>query len=103
MAIELLAVGYRYAGASRATLRSINLRLEPGRVLGVAGANESGKTTLCLAASGFAPGVVGGHLDQCLSTCPAADHMQEDIDPAEFGEDCRGGGFCPSKIEQIQG
>lgn len=63
MAIELLAVGYRYAGASRATLRSINLRLEPGRVLGVAGANESGKTTLCLAASGFAPGVVGGHLD----------------------------------------
>lgn len=63
MAIELLAVGYRYAGASRPTLRSVDLRLEPGRVLGVVGANESGKTTLCLAASGFAPGVVGGHLD----------------------------------------
>ena len=62
MAIELLGVGYRYAGASRPTLLSIDLRLEPGRVLGVAGANESGKTTLCLAASGFAPGVVGGHL-----------------------------------------
>ena len=63
MAIELLAVGYRYAGASRPTLRSIDLRVEPGRVLGVVGANESGKTTLCLAAGGFAPGIIGGHLD----------------------------------------
>jgi len=63
VAIELSAVGYRYAGASRPTLRAVDLRLEPGRVLGVVGANESGKTTLCLVASGFAPGVVGGHLD----------------------------------------
>ncbi len=63
MAIELSAVGYRYAGATGPTLRSVDLRLEPGRVLGVVGANESGKTTLCLVASGFAPGVVGGHLD----------------------------------------
>jgi energy-coupling factor transporter ATP-binding protein EcfA2 len=63
VAIELVGVGYRYAGASRATLRSIDLRLEPGRVLGVAGANESGKTTLCLVASGLAPAVVGGKLD----------------------------------------
>jgi energy-coupling factor transporter ATP-binding protein EcfA2 len=39
------------------------LRLEPGRVLGIAGANESGKTTLCLVASGFAPVVVGGRLE----------------------------------------
>jgi energy-coupling factor transport system ATP-binding protein len=63
VAIELTAVRYRYAGASRPTLGSVDLRLEPGRVVGVAGANESGKTTLCLVASGFAPGVVGGHLE----------------------------------------
>lgn len=63
MAIELSAVRYRYAGASRPALQSVDLRLDPGRVLGVAGANESGKTTLCLVAGGFAPGVVGGRLE----------------------------------------
>ncbi|MGA3030449.1 MAG: ABC transporter ATP-binding protein [Candidatus Limnocylindrales bacterium] len=63
MAIELSAVSYRYAGASRPALQSVELRLEPGRVLGVVGANDSGKTTLCLVASGFAPKVVGGRLD----------------------------------------
>jgi energy-coupling factor transporter ATP-binding protein EcfA2 len=63
MAIELAGVRYRYAGAPRDVLRGIDLRVEPGRVLGIAGANESGKTTLCLVASGFAPVVVGGRLD----------------------------------------
>ena len=63
MAIELSAVSYRYAGASMPALQSVELRLEPGRVLGVVGANDSGKTTLCLVASGFAPKVVGGRLD----------------------------------------
>ena len=63
MAIELSGVRYRYAGAAKPALTSIDLRLEPGRVLGVVGANESGKTTLCLVAGGFAPGVVGGRLE----------------------------------------
>jgi energy-coupling factor transport system ATP-binding protein len=63
MPIELAGVRYRYAGASRDSLRGIDLHLEPGRVLGIAGANESGKTTLCLVASGFAPVVVGGRLE----------------------------------------
>lgn len=63
MAIELSAVRYRYAGASRPALSSIDLRLEPGRVLGVAGANESGKSTLCLVAGGLAPRVIGGRLE----------------------------------------
>ena len=63
MAIELSSVRYRYAGASLPTLRAIDLKVEPGRVVGVVGANESGKTTLCLVAGGFAPGGVGGRLD----------------------------------------
>jgi len=63
VAIELSGVRYRYAGAAKPALTSIDLRLEPGRVLGVVGANESGKTTLCLVAGGFAPGVVGGRLE----------------------------------------
>jgi energy-coupling factor transport system ATP-binding protein len=63
LAIELSAVRYRYAGASAPALQSIDLRIEPGRVVGVVGANDAGKSTLCLVASGFAPRVVGGHLE----------------------------------------
>jgi energy-coupling factor transporter ATP-binding protein EcfA2 len=55
--------GYRYAGAAAPTLHRVGLRLEPGRVIGLTGANESGKTTLCLVAGGFAPGLIGGSLD----------------------------------------
>ena len=63
MAIELASITYRYAGASRASLGPLDLSVAPGRVLGVAGANEAGKTTLCLVAAGLAPAVVGGKLE----------------------------------------
>ena len=63
MAIELAGARYRYAGASAPALGPIDLRLKPGRVVGVAGANESGKTTLCLVAAGVAPGGIGGTLE----------------------------------------
>lgn len=63
MAIELRAAGYRYLGATRHALESIDLRLEPGHVLGVVGANEAGKSTLCLVVAGLAPATIGGKLD----------------------------------------
>jgi energy-coupling factor transporter ATP-binding protein EcfA2 len=63
MAIELVSARYRYAGSASPALGPIDLRVEPGRVVGVAGANESGKTTLCVVASGVAPAVIGGRLD----------------------------------------
>jgi energy-coupling factor transporter ATP-binding protein EcfA2 len=63
MAIELASVRYRYAGSAAPVLGQIDLRLDPGRVVGVAGANESGKTTLCLVAAGLAPAVIGGRLE----------------------------------------
>ena len=61
--IRLEAVSYRYAGAREPVLIGIDVRVEPGRVLGVAGATESGKSTLCLVAAGVAPVVVGGTLE----------------------------------------
>ena len=63
MAIELASALYRYAGSASPALGPIDLRLEPGLVVGVAGANESGKTTLCLVAAGLAPAVIGGKLE----------------------------------------
>ncbi len=60
--LTLAGVGYRYAGASSAALLDIDLELTDGAIIGVAGASESGKTTLCLVASGLAPRAIGGRI-----------------------------------------
>ena len=63
MSLVLDGVGYRYAGSTRRALDGIDLAVQPGEVVGVVGANEAGKSTLCLVASGLAPATIGGHLD----------------------------------------
>jgi energy-coupling factor transport system ATP-binding protein len=60
--LALESVSYRYAGARRPALREVGLELRDGEVLGLVGANEAGKTTLCLVASGLAPRTIGGTL-----------------------------------------
>jgi ABC-type nitrate/sulfonate/bicarbonate transport system ATPase subunit len=60
--LELHAVGYRYPGYATPVLRDVDLTLADGEIVGVVGANESGKSTLCLVASGLAPGSIGGAL-----------------------------------------
>jgi energy-coupling factor transporter ATP-binding protein EcfA2 len=60
--LSLSGVGYRYAGATRASLLDIDLELPDGLVVGVAGPSEAGKTTLCLVAAGLAPRTVGGQI-----------------------------------------
>ncbi len=62
MTLTLTGVGYRYAGATHPSLLDIDLELHDGAVVGVAGASEAGKTTLCLVASGLAPRTVGGQI-----------------------------------------
>jgi len=65
--LELHGIGYRYAGYATPVLHDIDLRLADGELVGVVGANESGKSTLCLIASGLAPGSIGGGLTGSLS------------------------------------
>jgi len=60
--LRLESVSYRYAGARRPSLRDVSLELADGEVVGLVGASEAGKTTLCLVASGLAPRIVGGTL-----------------------------------------
>jgi energy-coupling factor transporter ATP-binding protein EcfA2 len=62
MSLQLESVGYRYAGAQQPALLDVDLVLADGSVLGVAGASESGKTTLCLVAAGLAPRAIGGRI-----------------------------------------
>lgn len=77
--LALESVTYRYAGAPRPSLHDVSLELHEGEVLGLVGASESGKTTLCLVASGLAPRTVGGTLTGRLlidggDTAPLAMH-----------------------------
>jgi energy-coupling factor transporter ATP-binding protein EcfA2 len=61
--LELRDASYRYAGYSRRALHDIDLALTDGEIVGVVGANETGKSTLCLVASGLAPASIGGGLN----------------------------------------
>lgn len=60
--LELRSVGYRYPGYRRPALEGIDLTVRDGEIVGLAGPNEAGKSTLCLVASGLAPASVGGEL-----------------------------------------
>lgn len=62
MTLRLSGVGYRYAGAARPSLLDIDLDLPNGSVVGLVGASDAGKTTVCLVASGLAPRIVGGRV-----------------------------------------
>jgi energy-coupling factor transporter ATP-binding protein EcfA2 len=62
VSLSLERVGYRYAGASRQALDGVTLNLGAGEVVGVIGANDAGKSTLCLVAAGLAPATIGGQL-----------------------------------------
>jgi energy-coupling factor transporter ATP-binding protein EcfA2 len=60
--ILLEEASYRYPGTSAWALEPVSLEVGAGEVVGVRGANESGKSTLCLVASGLAPVAIGGEL-----------------------------------------
>ena len=60
--IVLERATYRYPGSAAWALAPVSLELRPGDVVGVTGPNESGKSTLCLVASGLAPAAIGGEL-----------------------------------------
>jgi energy-coupling factor transporter ATP-binding protein EcfA2 len=62
MTLELRTVSYRYAGYRRLALDRVDLRIEDGEIVGLVGPNEAGKSTICLVASGLAPGSIGGAL-----------------------------------------
>ena len=60
--LRLDGIGSRSAGFAAPVLHDIDLTLADGEIVGLVGANESGKSTLCLVASGLAPGSIGGAL-----------------------------------------
>ncbi|MGZ8501361.1 MAG: energy-coupling factor ABC transporter ATP-binding protein [Candidatus Limnocylindrales bacterium] len=65
--LELRGVTYRYAGYARPAIHDVDLRLADGEIVGLVGANEAGKSTICLVASGLAPASIGGGLTGTLT------------------------------------
>jgi energy-coupling factor transporter ATP-binding protein EcfA2 len=98
MAIELRSVSYRYPGTSRPVLVDVDLTIRPGEVVGVAGANDSGKSTLCLIASGLAPGVVGGKLEGSVAIDGAETAT---LKPYELAQRC--GILFQNSVTQMSG
>lgn len=66
MTLELTSATYRYAGYARPAIHDVDLRLDDGEIVGLVGANEAGKSTICLVASGLAPASIGGGLTGSL-------------------------------------
>jgi energy-coupling factor transport system ATP-binding protein len=60
--LRLIDVAYRYAGFAHPALDGVSLDLADGEIVGLVGPNDAGKSTLCLVASGLAPGSIGGAL-----------------------------------------
>ncbi|MGL9749999.1 energy-coupling factor ABC transporter ATP-binding protein [Enterococcus sp. DIV0170] len=60
--IELENVTYRYPLDAEATIKNVDLSIEEGKVYGLIGNNQSGKTTLCNIMRGFIPAMFLGEL-----------------------------------------
>jgi energy-coupling factor transport system ATP-binding protein len=65
--LQLLGATYRYAGYARPAIHDVDLELHDGEIVGLVGANEAGKSTICLVASGLAPASIGGALSGTLT------------------------------------
>ena len=61
--LALSGVRYQYAGTLAWALDGVDLTVDAGRILGVVGPNDAGKSTLALVASGLAPLAIGGRLE----------------------------------------
>jgi energy-coupling factor transport system ATP-binding protein len=65
--LELRGASYRYAGYAAHVLHEVDVTLGDGEIVGLVGANEAGKSTICLVASGLAPSSIGGALTGTLT------------------------------------
>jgi len=96
--LRLAGARYRYAGAREWALDGIDLEVRPGRVLAVVGANDAGKSTLCLVASGLAPSVIGGHLEGSVRL---AGRETRELKPYEAAQRC--GVLFQNPLNQLSG
>jgi energy-coupling factor transport system ATP-binding protein len=96
--LRLRGARYQYAGSAAWVLDGIDLEVRRGRVTAVVGANESGKSTLCLVASGLAPSVIGGKLEGSVTL---DGRETRDLKPYEAAQRC--GVLFQNPLTQLSG
>ncbi|MDP9293976.1 MAG: energy-coupling factor ABC transporter ATP-binding protein, partial [Actinomycetota bacterium] len=64
--IRIESLSYRYPGAGAESLRGVDLEIEPGELVVLAGRSGSGKTTLLRACCGLVPHYFGGEVSGAL-------------------------------------
>lgn len=67
--IEVSGLTYTYPGSSSPALKNLTFRVETGRLLALIGANEAGKSSLCLALAGFIPALFHGQMQGTVTVC----------------------------------
>ena len=67
--VDVNKLTYTYPGSSSPALKDISFQVEPGQLLAVIGANESGKSSLCLALAGLIPALFHGQMQGTVTVC----------------------------------
>ena len=83
LALRTRGLTYRYPDAVRDALRDVDLRIEPGEFVVIAGRSGSGKSTLLRAACGLVPHFHGGRIEGELEV---AGYDASSHGPAELAE-----------------
>jgi len=63
MMIQVESLTYSYPNTDEPALKEVQFAVAPGEFCGIVGANEAGKSTLCLALTGFVPHFYRGELN----------------------------------------
>ena len=67
--IEIESLAFTYAGASVPALEDISLRIGAGEFVALAGVNNAGKSTLCMALAGVVPHLLPGAMQGRVCIC----------------------------------
>ena len=67
--IEVHGLTYTYPGTASPALRDISFQVEAGQLVAVIGANDAGKSSLCLALAGLIPALFHGQMQGEVTVC----------------------------------
>jgi energy-coupling factor transporter ATP-binding protein EcfA2 len=67
--IEVNGLTYTYPGSPSPALKEVTFQVEAGQLLALIGANEAGKSSLCLALAGLIPSLFHGQMQGIVTVC----------------------------------
>lgn len=67
--IDVNGLTYTYPGSPSPALKDVTFQVESGQLLALIGANEAGKSSLCLALAGLLPALFHGQMQGTVTVC----------------------------------